>query len=55
VSEKSLGEEFRKESEDLIATLQELLSQVIRGTDERIALPPGAEAALADFYDRSTG
>ncbi len=31
--------------------LQESLAQAIRGTDDRISLPQGAEAALADFYE----
>jgi len=51
VSQSDLGEEFRIESEELIAKLQESLADAIRGTDERIALPPGSEAALADFYE----
>lgn len=31
--------------------LQESLAQAIGGTDDRISLPQGAEAALADFYE----
>ena len=36
--------------ENLIGQLQKSLTQVILDTDERIALPPGSEAALADFH-----
>jgi glutamate/tyrosine decarboxylase-like PLP-dependent enzyme len=43
------GTELREEMEGLIQQLQESLAEVIRSTDDRIALPPGAEAALADF------
>lgn len=32
-----------------MARLQESLADVIRGTDDRMALPPDAEAALAGF------
>lgn len=47
----SIGQEFRKETEDLVGQLQQTLAEAILGTDDRIALPPGAEAALADFYE----
>ena len=51
MSENDVGREFRRESEDLIALLQETLSDVILGADDRISLPPGSAAALADFYE----
>jgi glutamate/tyrosine decarboxylase-like PLP-dependent enzyme len=51
LSHNSIASDFRRESEDLIAKLQASLAEVIRGTDERVALPPGAEAALAGFYE----
>jgi len=51
VSQNDLGQEFREEMEGLITKLQESLAEAIRGTDDRIALPPGAEVALADFYE----
>jgi len=47
----SIGEDFRKETEDLVGQLQQTLADAILGTDDRIALPPGSEAALADFYE----
>ena len=47
----SIGQEFRKETEDLVGQLQQTLADAILGTDDRIALPPDSEAALADFYE----
>ena len=47
MTESSLGQNLRQEMEDLIGQLQESLVAVILDTDERIALPPGAAAALA--------
>ncbi|MDH4109050.1 MAG: pyridoxal-dependent decarboxylase [Gammaproteobacteria bacterium] len=44
------GTDLRLEMEQLIGQLQRSLSDVIRSTDERIALPPGAAAALEGFY-----
>jgi hypothetical protein len=49
VSKNNPGQEFREETEALMARLQESLADVIRGTDDRMALPPDAEAALAGF------
>jgi glutamate/tyrosine decarboxylase-like PLP-dependent enzyme len=51
VNKSGIGKEFRKETEDLIEQLQKSLAEAILGTDDRIALPPGSEAALADFYE----
>ncbi|MDX1405545.1 MAG: aminotransferase class V-fold PLP-dependent enzyme [Woeseiaceae bacterium] len=51
MDKNDLGEAFRRESEELIGRLQESLAAAIRETDDRIALPPGAQAALADFYE----
>jgi glutamate/tyrosine decarboxylase-like PLP-dependent enzyme len=49
MTELSLGQDLRQEMEDLIGQLQESLAAVILDTDERIALPPGAAAALANL------
>ena len=51
VSQNNLGQEFREETEALMARLQDSLAEVICGTDDRMALPPGAEAALVGFYE----
>jgi len=47
MKESSLGRDFRGEMEDLVVQLKDALTTVILETDERIALPPGAAAALA--------
>jgi hypothetical protein len=49
MTELSLGQDLRQEMEDLIGQLQESLAAVILDTDERVALPPGAAAALANL------
>lgn len=51
MSQNNIGSEFRTESAELIAKLQESLAKAILTTDDRIALPPGSAAALADFYE----
>lgn len=51
LSQNNIGSEFRTESAELIAKLQESLAKAILTTDDRIALPPGSAAALADFYE----
>lgn len=51
VEESNLGQELRDEMENLVDALAQSISTVIRETDTRIALPPGAEAALADFSE----
>lgn len=51
VTESSLGRDFRQEMEALVGELQQSLGRVILDIDERVALPPGSEAALADFYE----
>ncbi len=51
VTESGLGQDYRKEMEDLIGELEKSLSRVILETDDRIALPPGSAAALADFRE----
>jgi glutamate/tyrosine decarboxylase-like PLP-dependent enzyme len=51
VSQSSIGEEFRDETQALIVQLQQALSDAILGTDDRIALPPASAAALSDFYE----
>lgn len=45
----SIGDQFRGEIENLIAQLQTALAGAIRGTDERPALTPGADAALDEL------
>jgi glutamate/tyrosine decarboxylase-like PLP-dependent enzyme len=42
--------DFRSELDRLTGQLQQALADVIRTTDDRIALPPGAQAALAGFH-----
>jgi glutamate/tyrosine decarboxylase-like PLP-dependent enzyme len=49
MTESSLGHELRQEMDVLIEQLQASLAAVIRGTDQRIALPPGAWSALASL------
>lgn len=59
VNESTLGAELRAEMKTLVAQMQSSLAQVIASTDERVALPPGSAAALADFHqplsDSGTG
>ncbi len=50
MSVKDPGQTLRDELESLIQPLQEALARVIRSTDDRPALQPGAEAALAGFH-----
>jgi len=49
VNSSNLSQDLRRESDELIGQLQAWLAPIIRDTDNRIALPPGAEAALADL------
>lgn len=51
LEESSLGGELRGEIENLVSELRDSLAGVILETDQRVALPPGSEAALADFYE----
>lgn len=51
MKESNLGKELRQEMESLIGQLERSVSNAILETDERIALPPGAESALADVYE----
>lgn len=46
MNQQDIGREFRGEIENLVEQLQSALASVIQSTDERPALPPGAEAAL---------
>jgi glutamate/tyrosine decarboxylase-like PLP-dependent enzyme len=50
-TESSLGQEFRKEMQSLAGELAQSLTNVILETDNRIALPPGSEAALKDLHE----
>ncbi len=43
--------DFREEMNGLVGQLQDWLARVICGIDDRVALPPGAEAALANFRE----
>lgn len=49
MNSSNLSQDLRRESDELIGQLQAWLAPIIRDTDNRIALPPGAEAALADL------
>lgn len=51
IKESTLGQEFREEMQNLMAGFKDELKNVILETDERMALPPGSESALADFYE----
>jgi len=51
INATSLGRELREEMQDLVQELGQSLAEVILQTDQRIALPPGSEAALEDFYE----
>jgi hypothetical protein len=44
-------QDLRREMEELIGQLERSLATVIRETDNRIALPPGSEAALAGLHE----
>ena len=46
-----IGEQFRGEIENLIVQLQAALADTIRGTDERPALPRGADNALLSLRE----
>ena len=50
MSQSNLGQELRDEMEVLIRQLGKTLPDVIRRTDDRIALPPNAESVLKDFH-----
>jgi glutamate/tyrosine decarboxylase-like PLP-dependent enzyme len=47
----SLPQGLRKEVDELLVLLNRSLGAVIRDTDSRVALPPGAEAALASLRE----
>jgi glutamate/tyrosine decarboxylase-like PLP-dependent enzyme len=51
MSRTDLAQDLRREMDELIGLLQRSLATVIRETDSRIALPPGAEAALASLRE----
>jgi glutamate/tyrosine decarboxylase-like PLP-dependent enzyme len=51
VTTTNFSQDLRKEMDELLGRLGESLVKVIRETDSRLALPPGAEAALADFRE----
>ena len=50
MSSRDVGAQFRDEIPSLLRQYHQALADVIVETDERIALPPGSEAALADFH-----
>ena len=47
MNESSLGYELRREMEALLEPLTRAISDGVLATDDRIALPPGAAAALS--------
>jgi glutamate/tyrosine decarboxylase-like PLP-dependent enzyme len=49
--EIDIGTQFRGEIEKLIEQLQGALADTIRGTDDRTALPPGADVALRELKE----
>jgi len=49
--EPDLPGRLRREADELIGQLQAVVAEAIRGTDERIALPPGAAAALESLRE----
>jgi glutamate/tyrosine decarboxylase-like PLP-dependent enzyme len=51
VDTSNFPQDLRRELDALIGQLQGSLATVIRETDQRIALPPGAEAALAGLRE----
>ena len=46
-----IGSEFRREMETLMLELGQTIPRVVGTIDTRIALPPGAEVAMADFRE----
>ncbi len=50
MSQSDLGQELRDEMEILVRQLKETLPDVIRRTDDRIALPPDAAKSLKNFH-----
>ncbi len=51
MQEKSQIPDFRTELQALMQPLQEAIVRIVSSTDERLALPPGAAAALRDFHE----
>jgi glutamate/tyrosine decarboxylase-like PLP-dependent enzyme len=51
MSEANIGEEFRREMDELMEQLKEQIPKVIGSIDDRIALPPQAGDVLADFRE----
>jgi glutamate/tyrosine decarboxylase-like PLP-dependent enzyme len=51
MSEASIGEEFRREMDELMEQLKDQLPKVVGSIDDRIALPPRAGDVLADFRE----
>ena len=51
MSGNGIGAEFRRELDDVVTELATLLPDVIRRTDERLALQPGAADVLKDFRE----
>ncbi len=50
MTDRSLGESFREEVEELLEGLGREVTDVIRRTDDRLALQPDASKVLADFH-----
>ena len=51
MSEASIGEEFRREMDELMGQLKDQIPKVVGSIDDRIALPPRAGDVLADFHE----
>ena len=52
MSQSSLGQDFREEMEEMVRELSELLPDVIRRIDDRMAhAQPGSEAVLRNFRE----
>jgi glutamate/tyrosine decarboxylase-like PLP-dependent enzyme len=51
MSDADIGEEFRREMDELMGQLGDQLSKVVGSIDDRIALPPQAGDVLADFRE----
>lgn len=51
IEESTLGSEFREEMNVLMDDFRHDLASAVLETDDRVALPPDSESALADFYE----
>ena len=51
MSDADIGEEFRREMDELMGQLKDQIPKVVGSIDDRIALPPRAGDVLADFHE----